>query len=99
MSKFEEIQNRHKRLIELWEACHTVEDGVEFDDWWGPKEELDITLKSYEDIPLLLKALELAHKAWQEEYQSGCYEGGYSSLVDKNELLTPNHWLEEAMKE
>lgn len=46
-----------------------------------------------EIIPILLRALESAHKEWQEEYQNSCYEGGYSSLAEKNESLTADYWL------
>jgi hypothetical protein len=86
---YEEI----KQLSDKYQSYHypTMQDSLGDHTFDGN------TLIDY--VPMLLKALELCHKEWQEEYQNVCYEGGYSSLIPENEQLTPDYWLEKARQE
>lgn len=80
---------------------------IEAQDFGSARGELRAASKNLEaefykiesENKILRRALELAHKAWQEEYQSVCYEGGYSTLVPANEALKPDYWIEQATKE
>lgn len=103
MNKYEEIKERYERLA--WMKSDTPEAN-EFhktcykDEWyWSSEGFACFEHLALEDLPLLLKALELCHEEWREAYQSLCYEGGYSTLAEKTEALTPDYWLEKASKE